>query len=64
MVEQAWNLFGSNCEEIEMNLPFAPEKEKTTKLNPRERNGKDGGRCLAADLVRHTGGGCLFFCLK
>lgn len=35
-----------------MNLPFAPEKEKTTKLEPRGRNGKDGGRCLEADLVK------------
>lgn len=35
-----------------MNLPFAPKKEKTTKLEPRGRNGKGGGRCPEADLVK------------
>lgn len=47
-LELIWQQLWGN----EMNLPFAPKKEKTTKLEPRGRNGKGGGRCPEADLVK------------
>lgn len=60
-LELIWQQLWGN----EMNLPFAPEKEKTTKLESQGKKWKGWwkvpGGWLGPGL---TGGGCLFFCLK